>query len=173
VSALLLDTDVVSFLLKRDDRAELYRPVLTGRLLVVSFMTVAELERWALTRNWGARRRARLEEHLRNFIIHPFDRALCRKWAEVTPGSLPEVGRSDLFRPAHGPGHFLRRRVDSRYRPRPRNASRNQQRQGLRWSHRPEHHYGLRTRVVPWIRPAESFATIGWWGPACAGASGC
>jgi tRNA(fMet)-specific endonuclease VapC len=47
----IVDTDVVSFLFKRDTRAELYRPHLSTRLLVVSFMTVAELDRWALSRN--------------------------------------------------------------------------------------------------------------------------
>lgn len=50
---MVVDTDVVSYLFKRDSRAEAYRPHLTGRLLVVSFMTVAELDRWALERDWG------------------------------------------------------------------------------------------------------------------------
>jgi tRNA(fMet)-specific endonuclease VapC len=48
---MVVDTDVVSFLFKRDSRADRYRPYMTGRLLVVSFMTVAELDRWALARN--------------------------------------------------------------------------------------------------------------------------
>lgn len=84
MASAVVDTDVVSFLFKRDSRAELYRPHLTGKLLVMSFMTVAELDRWSLERNWGETRRARMEEHLRNFVIHPFDRALCFKWAEVS-----------------------------------------------------------------------------------------
>jgi tRNA(fMet)-specific endonuclease VapC len=79
-----VDTDVMSFLFKRDTWAEWYRPHLTGKLLVLSFMTVAELDRWVLARNWGRSRRARMEEHLRNFIVYPFDRALCLKWAEVS-----------------------------------------------------------------------------------------
>jgi tRNA(fMet)-specific endonuclease VapC len=79
-----VDTDVVSFLFKRDPRAEWYRLHLTGKLLVLSFMTVAELDRWALARNWGQNRRTRMDEYLRNFIVHPFDRVLCQKWAEVS-----------------------------------------------------------------------------------------
>lgn len=51
--ALVLDTDVVSFLYKRDSRADLYRPHLTGHMLTISFMTLAELERWTLSANWG------------------------------------------------------------------------------------------------------------------------
>lgn len=71
------------FSIKRDSRAELYRPHLTGRLLIVSFMTVAELDFWSLARNWGTARRTALEQHLRQFLISPFDRDLCRIWAEV------------------------------------------------------------------------------------------
>src|SRR5712692_10797518 len=80
----VLDTDVVSFLFKRDTRAEGYRKHLTGKLLVISFMTLAELDRWALERNWGEARRRQMEEHLGNFVVHPFDRALCLKWAEAS-----------------------------------------------------------------------------------------
>ncbi len=80
----VVDTDVASFLFKQDTRAELYRPFLEGNLLVLSFMTVAELDRWALERNWGSARRARTEEYLRRFVIYPFDRALCRVWAEAS-----------------------------------------------------------------------------------------
>jgi tRNA(fMet)-specific endonuclease VapC len=50
-SAAVVDTDVVSYLFKGDSRAEAYRLHLSGRLLVVSFMTVAELQRWALERD--------------------------------------------------------------------------------------------------------------------------
>lgn len=80
----VVDTDVVSFLFKNDSRAQLYRSHLAGHLLVLSFMTVAELERWAIEHNWGTVRRSRLEESLRNFTIYPFDRAICTKWAEIT-----------------------------------------------------------------------------------------
>jgi hypothetical protein len=46
----VVDTDVVSFAFKGDSRADLYGPHLTNRLLVISFMTLAELERWSLER---------------------------------------------------------------------------------------------------------------------------
>jgi predicted nucleic acid-binding protein len=48
--ARVIDTDVVSFLLKGDMRAELYRPHLTSPPFVLSFMTVAELRSWAKQR---------------------------------------------------------------------------------------------------------------------------
>jgi tRNA(fMet)-specific endonuclease VapC len=80
----VVDTDVVSFLFRAASQAALYRRHLTGRLLVVSFMTVAELDRWGLERNWGTDRIARMEAHLRRFVIYPFDRPLCRTWAEIS-----------------------------------------------------------------------------------------
>jgi tRNA(fMet)-specific endonuclease VapC len=84
MASVVVDTDVMSFLFKRDSRAEWYRPHLTGKLLVLSFMTIAELDCWALARNWGQTCRARMEEYLRNFVVYLFDRALCLKWAEVS-----------------------------------------------------------------------------------------
>jgi predicted nucleic acid-binding protein len=55
-----------------------------GKILVISFMTYAELIRWALEANWGKNRQDRLEQYVRNYVIYPFDRALCIKWAEIT-----------------------------------------------------------------------------------------
>lgn len=79
----VVDTDVVSLLFKGDTRADAFSTHLVGELLVVSFMTVAELYRWALVRNWGEARRVRLQQHLRNFVVYPFDHRLCLEWAEV------------------------------------------------------------------------------------------
>ncbi|MDQ2807534.1 MAG: type II toxin-antitoxin system VapC family toxin [Chloroflexota bacterium] len=93
MSKCVVDTDVVSFLFKQAPEAQLYLPHLTGNLRVVSFMTVAELDRWALTRNWGAARNSQMETHLRQFVIDPFDRTLCRVWAQVVD-SVQRQGRT-------------------------------------------------------------------------------
>lgn len=45
MSDVVLDTDVLSYLFKRDTRARSYRPHLLGKTIYVSFMTVAELRR--------------------------------------------------------------------------------------------------------------------------------
>lgn len=84
ISAIVVDTNVVSLLFKRDTRAELYRPHLTGRILVLSFMSLAEIDRWTLERNWREGRRKRMQQFLNSYIVYPYDRELCRKWAEVT-----------------------------------------------------------------------------------------
>ena len=83
MDVVLLDTNIVSFLLKGDSRAKSYAPHLRGRILAISFMTVAELFQWAFVHNWGARRMSQLETSLQNYTVLPFDIALCRLWGEV------------------------------------------------------------------------------------------
>jgi tRNA(fMet)-specific endonuclease VapC len=84
VAAVVVDTCVASFIFKEDTRAELYRPHLHGNLLVISFMTLAELYSWPLEANWGEAKRDRLEAYLRGYVVYPSNRALCREWAEAT-----------------------------------------------------------------------------------------
>ena len=69
MSMVVLDTDVWSFLFKRDSRAERYRVHLEGNVLCVSFQTVAELYQGAETANCGEKRRAKLREWLRRFEV--------------------------------------------------------------------------------------------------------
>ena len=84
MNAAIVDTDVVSMLFKGDTRAVAYRPHITGRLLGISFMTLAELERWPLERDWGQRRKLELAQHLTRYVVLPVSRELCGKWAEVS-----------------------------------------------------------------------------------------
>ena len=53
IAAVVVDTDVISFMLKDDSRAQGYRPQLEDKTLVLSFMTVAELYHWAYRRSWA------------------------------------------------------------------------------------------------------------------------
>ena len=84
MNAAIVDTDVVSMLFKGDSRALWYRDHISGRLLGISFMSLAELERWPLERNWAAFRRAELAQHLTRYVVLPTSRELCAKWAEVS-----------------------------------------------------------------------------------------
>jgi tRNA(fMet)-specific endonuclease VapC len=79
----VVDTDVVSFLFKGDNRAQLYLPHLRGRQWLVSFMTEAELEQWALLANWNSKRIEWMRIFLRRFAVVPSSRDLVLKWAEV------------------------------------------------------------------------------------------
>lgn len=66
---LVVDTDVVSFLFKNHSLGALYDSELAGNTLVLSFMTVAELDRWVIQREWGEVRRNWLSRYLEPFVI--------------------------------------------------------------------------------------------------------
>jgi predicted nucleic acid-binding protein len=80
----VVDTDVLSFVLKGDSRSAEFEPVLDGRTWVVSFQVVAELYRWADERNHGSKRIAELEALFRKLVIVPSSNALAREWARVS-----------------------------------------------------------------------------------------
>lgn len=90
---LLLDTDVVSFLLKGGSRATTYAPMLQGNRLALSFMTVAGLFQWAAVRKWGPRRIARLEQALAAYLVVPVDIEMCRIWGMLR-AEQQSTGRS-------------------------------------------------------------------------------
>jgi predicted nucleic acid-binding protein len=83
MTTVLLDTNIVSYLFKRDSRAALYAPHLLKRELAIAMMTVAELFQWAAIRNWGKSRMRRLEQHVERYTVLPVDIDLCWQWAEV------------------------------------------------------------------------------------------
>jgi predicted nucleic acid-binding protein len=83
MTEVVVDTDVVSFLFKNHPIGRLYDPELAGRVSLISFLTVAEVERWALQYRWSAQRRHWLHLYLRRFTVVPSSPDLCRKWAEV------------------------------------------------------------------------------------------
>lgn len=84
MNIILLDTNIVSFVLKGDSRANLYAPHFQGQRLAISFMTAAELYQWAAIRRWGARRKKQLEETLMtNYIMLSFNIVLCQLWGEI------------------------------------------------------------------------------------------
>src|ERR1035438_697755 len=84
MNAAIVDTDVASMLFKGDTRVVAFQPHITGRLLGISFMTLAELERWPLERDWGQRRKLDLAQHLTRYVVLPASRELCAKWAQVS-----------------------------------------------------------------------------------------
>ena len=54
MSYLVLDTDVASGLLRRRLSPAL-RAQLVGQTLAITFVTLGELTKWTLVRNWGAK----------------------------------------------------------------------------------------------------------------------
>ena len=115
---LLVDTSVISYLLKKHSLAPLYWEILKGNILGISFMTVAELYRWPMERNWSERRIAALRLHLRGYNVLPSDDAMSWEWAKIKsrrgrPISDPDAWiaataiRYEVPFVTHNPRHFL------------------------------------------------------------------
>ena len=83
----MLDTTVASLLHPKRKDSPLrawYKPHLEGKILVLSFQSVAELWGWAVEYRWGKKERRGLEKLLRRFLVIPYDFELAKIWAEVT-----------------------------------------------------------------------------------------
>jgi tRNA(fMet)-specific endonuclease VapC len=96
VKTLLVDTSVVSYLLKEHSLAAPYRERLEGNLLGVSFMTIAELYCWPLQRGWGEKRFQELKAHLSQYVVLAHDDAMSWEWARLVsqkgrPMSFPDA----------------------------------------------------------------------------------
>ena len=91
-NAMLLDTDVASYLFKNSPRAKDFRPFLEGRQPTLAFVSVAELYKWTLKRRWGQKKVDRLENSLRRYVIVPYDRDLAWAWARVV-ATCEDAGR--------------------------------------------------------------------------------
>jgi tRNA(fMet)-specific endonuclease VapC len=72
MDAVLLDTDVFSYLIRPGDtRGDLYRPLVKGKTVALSFISVGELYVWAEVRNWGPQKIADFEERLKAWRNYP------------------------------------------------------------------------------------------------------
>lgn len=92
----LLDTNIVSYIFRGDSRAQGYKDILSQfRFLAISFQTLAELNYWARSANWGRRRRADLALHLQQYDVILCDERTCDLW------SLVKAERAALGRPIH------------------------------------------------------------------------
>ena len=83
MTQIVVDTDVVSFQFKSHPIGRRYDLDLAGCVALISFMTVAELEWWAIQYRWGEYRLHWLHLYLKKFTVVPSSPDLCRKWAEA------------------------------------------------------------------------------------------
>jgi tRNA(fMet)-specific endonuclease VapC len=94
LNAILLDTDVYSYLNKpKDTRAQIYRPHVEGKLVALSFITLGEILFGAYKDNWGETRLTALRSRLLSVTIVPYDFAVCETYANLKD-QLRAVGRS-------------------------------------------------------------------------------
>ena len=82
-AGIILDTNIVSYLMRGGELADAYTPHIRGRLLAIAFITVGELYFGAEKRNWGEKRRNELEATLRNFVVIPYDHEIARCYGRL------------------------------------------------------------------------------------------
>lgn len=84
MSSVILDTNIVSFLMNEDPLAQEYRWILNGHHLAISFMTVAELYHGAYKARWGIKRLLNLDKVVtQDYLVLFPDTDVCRRWGEV------------------------------------------------------------------------------------------
>ena len=92
MDAVLLDTDVVSYLTKSNDpRADAYRPHVKGKTAAISFITVGEIYFGAEKKKWSSQTLSSFLERLKAFVIVPYDIELCKTYGKLK-ASLREAG---------------------------------------------------------------------------------
>lgn len=89
---IVVDTNVVSYIFKRDTRGTLYKPHIEGRLAIIAAQTLAEIEALPLMNGWGIRRHAELRTHLKEFVFAEANENVCLRWAEVR-ANAKSIGR--------------------------------------------------------------------------------
>jgi predicted nucleic acid-binding protein len=69
IPAVVVDTDVASLVFKQQPGAEHYLQFMDGKECILSFMSLAELRRWPIAKQWGAFRRTKLEKYLESYSV--------------------------------------------------------------------------------------------------------
>lgn len=83
MKTVLLDTNVVSYLMKGHELAHRYQRHIEGNTLAISFMTVGELYEGALRARWGAEKIEKLKSVLRTYLVIPASPQVCWHWAQI------------------------------------------------------------------------------------------
>lgn len=91
----LVDTDVFSYLLKRDTRAAPFALLLSNRRSVLAFATLGELHRWALRLNFGSTRLDEMREQTAKCRVIWPDDAVTQEWARVVSVTGHPVDAND------------------------------------------------------------------------------
>jgi predicted nucleic acid-binding protein len=80
---IIADTNVVSYLMKGTELGQRYKRHLAGKVVGIAFVTVAEMYYGVELAGWGEKRRQQLEEHLKNFVVLPYNNEIARVYARV------------------------------------------------------------------------------------------
>ncbi len=79
----ILDTDVFSFIYKRNQKAILFRPYIDGVNATICFATLAELYFGAYKANWGKQKITEMESEIAKYAILYPDYDICKLHGEI------------------------------------------------------------------------------------------
>lgn len=79
----VVDTDVISFLFKNHALAPQYQALLVNRPLVISLISLAEIEYGMEAKNWGSRRKDLMRRFLSRFTSLLPDTETASLWARI------------------------------------------------------------------------------------------
>ncbi len=82
-SGILVDTNVVSYVMRGGPLGRAYAPCLRGNLVAVSFITVGELYYGAEKAEWGEQKRLQLESVLKRFVVIPYDHQVAKLYGRL------------------------------------------------------------------------------------------
>jgi predicted nucleic acid-binding protein len=94
---LLLDTTVLTWLTDPRNPHPEWDPIVRGRTLVLSFVTVGEILHATLTGGWTAARMSSLETRLQAYPVIPGTVGVARKYAELRRRFFKQIGDNDLW----------------------------------------------------------------------------
>jgi len=80
---LLLDTNIVSYIMKNTPQAQLYEKHLSGKILTISFITVGELWAGAEWANWGDNKKAQLRATICKFVVIPYNDRIAEHYGAI------------------------------------------------------------------------------------------
>lgn len=79
----MVDTDVISYIFRRDSRGANYEDHLVGKLKAIAIQTFAELTLMPLLNSWSEKRKAKLDNFLEDYIVVVADAKIGREWAAL------------------------------------------------------------------------------------------
>jgi tRNA(fMet)-specific endonuclease VapC len=83
VKTLLADTNIISYAFNDHSLWGVYAPLLEGNQVLIAAQSVAEMRFGALLKNWGERKRHRLELVLAPYIVAHTDDVIGTEWAKI------------------------------------------------------------------------------------------
>ena len=87
--------------MKGTDIGERYKRHLSGKVVGIVFVTVAEMHYGAEKNGWGEKRRQQLVEHLKNFVVLPYNNDIAKVYARIV------VARERAGRPISWPDAWI------------------------------------------------------------------